>query len=341
MGEAFQNFQRYVKQLQRRGILLAVCSKNDTETAVQGFSHPDSILMLEDFSAFKANWNPKPDNIREIAFELNIGLDSIVFVDDNPAERALVGAQLPEVAVPDIGSDVTRFADALEQERYFEVNQIVKEDLSRVAYYGANVQRNVSQGKFRDYGEFLNSLEMVAEIAPFAPVYLDRIAQLINKTNQFNLTTRRYTAAEVEAMAKDPQCVTLYGRLSDRFGDNGLVSVLVGRRSGATLRIDVWLMSCRVLKREMELAMFDALEEQCQVKGIHKILGEYIPTKKNGMVSGLYGELGFRSIEKAEGGRQVWEYEVPTEYEPKSSHIRWNSSAESASRPSAVTAPAG
>lgn len=333
-GEAFQSFQRYVKELQRRGVLLAVCSKNESETAMQGFSHPDSILKLEDFSAFKANWNPKPDNIREIAFELNIGLDSFVFVDDNPAERALVAAQLPEVAVPDVGPDVTRFAEALEQERYFEVNQIVKEDLSRNSYYGANVQRNVSQGKFRDYGEFLNSLEMVAEIAPFAPVYLERIAQLINKTNQFNLTTRRYTSAEVEAMAEDPRCLTLYGRLNDRFGDNGLVSVLVGRVSGKTLEIDVWLMSCRVLKREMELAMFDTFVEQCQVRGVHEIVGEYIPTKKNGMVSGFYRELGFASREKAEDGRQVWEYDVPPDYKPKSTHIRRTLSEEFATQAS-------
>lgn len=334
MGEAFQNFQRYVKELQRRGVLLAVCSKNEPEAASQGFSHPDSILKLEDFSAFKANWNPKPDNIREIAFELNIGLDSFVFVDDNPAERALVAAQLPEVSVPDVGSDVTRFADALEQERYFEVDKIVKEDLSRGSYYSANVQRNVSQGKFEDYGEFLNSLGMVAEIAPFAPVYLERIAQLINKTNQFNLTTRRYTAAEVEAMAKDPQYLTLYGRLNDKFGDNGLVSVLVGRVASETLEIDVWLMSCRVLKREMELAMFDTLVEQCQARGIRKIIGVYIPSKKNGMVSGLYGELGFTAADKSDGGQQVWEYDVPPDYEAKSCHIHRTLPAESMARAS-------
>lgn len=329
MGEAFQSFQRYAKQLQRRGVLLAVCSKNEPETAPLGFTHPDSILKLEDFSAFKANWNPKPDNIRDIAFELNIGLDSFVFVDDNPAERALVAAQLPEVAVPEVGSDVTRYADVLEQERYFEVDKIVREDLSRGSYYTANVQRNVNQGKFKDYGEFLTSLEMTAEIAPFSPVYLERIAQLINKTNQFNLTTRRYTGAEVEAMAKDPQCLTLYGRLTDKFGDNGLVSVLIGRVARETLEIDVWLMSCRVLKREMELAMFDTLIEQCRARGVRKIIGVYIPTKKNGMVSGLYGELGFMTMDESTAGQQMWQYEVPQDYQAKSSHIHRTSSAES------------
>ena len=204
VGEAFADFQRYVKGLQRRGIILAACSKNDLENAKEGFSHPDSVLKLEDFSAFKANWDPKPENIREIAAELNIGLDSIVFVDDNPAERALVAEQLPEVAVPDVGSDVSLYAELLERERYFEVAKVVTDDLNRSAFYSSNAQRNADQAAFSNYGEFLASLDMVAEIGPFAPVYLERITQLINKTNQFNLTTRRYTSAEVEAISRRP-----------------------------------------------------------------------------------------------------------------------------------------
>jgi FkbH-like protein len=170
---------------------------------------------------------------------------------------------------------------------------------------------------------------MEAEIAPFAPVYLERIAQLIGKTNQFNLTTRRYTSAEVEAMAKDPNCLTLYGRLIDKFGDNGLVSVVVGRVASEKMEIDIWLMSCRVLKREMELAMFDTLVEKCQARGIRRILGIYIPSKKNAMVSGLYAELGFTKLENGEDGRQVWQYEVPAEYAVKSSHINRTSPQES------------
>jgi FkbH-like protein len=213
------------------------------------------VLRLEDFSAFKANWNPKPENIREIAAELNIGLDSVVFVDDNPAERSLVAEQLPEVAVPDVGSDVSSFAEVLERERYFETDKLVQDDLSRSAHYSSNVRRSASQVAFRNYGEFLASIEMMAEIGPFVPVYLERITQLINKTNQFNLTTRRYTSAEVEAISRNSAFVTLYGRLADRFGDNGLVSVLIGRVSGQTVELDIWLMSCRVLKREMEFAM--------------------------------------------------------------------------------------
>jgi FkbH-like protein len=322
VGEAFLDFQRYVKDLQRRGVILAVCSKNDIENAKEGFSHPDSILRLEDFSVFKANWNPKPGNIREIASELNVGLDSLVFVDDNPAERTLVADHLPEVAVPDVGSDVSLFAEILEGERYFEVDRVVPDDLNRGAYYRLNAQRNASQAGFRDYGEFLASLEMTAEIAPFSSVYLERITQLINKTNQFNLTAKRYTSAEVEAISRDPDSITLYGRLADKFGDNGLVSVLIGRVLDETVELDLWLMSCRVLNREMEFAMFDALIEQCQARGIGKIVGVYIPSKKNSMVAGHYASLGFIRLSESSRGRESWLFDVPEPYSARTRFIR-------------------
>lgn len=322
VGEAFLDFQRYVKNLQQRGIILAVCSKNEPENAREGFSHPDSVLKLEDFAVFKANWSPKPGNIREIAEELNIGLDSLVFVDDNPAERAIVSEQLPEVAVPDVGSDVSLFAEVLEQDRYFEVDKLVQEDLNRSAFYTSNAQRKVTESSFANYGEFLASLNMTAEIGPFVPVYLERITQLINKTNQFNLTTRRYTSAEVEAVAHDPSYITLYGRLTDKFGDNGLVTVLIGHIVGEALEVDVWLMSCRVLNREMELAMFDALIEQCQTRGIRKIVAVYIPSKKNQVVARHYANLGFTQIAGRPEGRQHWQYQVPATYATRSNHIR-------------------
>jgi FkbH-like protein len=264
-------------------------------------------------------------NIREAASELNIGLDSMVLVDDNPAERALVAGQLPEVAVPDVGSDVSRFAEILEHERYFEVAKVVQDDLSRSDYYTSNAQRSAYQADFRDYGEFLASLEMTAEIGAFVPVYLERITQLINKTNQFNLTTRRYTSAEVEAISRDPAYVTLYGRLADKFGDSGLVSVLIGRVvSQETIELDLWLMSCRVLKREMELAMFDALVEECQARDIRKIVGVYIPSKKNGVVAEHYASLGFTRVDGASGNRELWQYEVPQAYSAKACYIRRN-----------------
>jgi FkbH-like protein len=321
MGEAFLDFQRYVKDLQRRGVILAVCSKNDTENAREGFSHPDSILRLDDFSAFKANWCSKPTNIREIAAELNLGLDSIVFVDDNPAERALVADQLPEVASPDVGSNVARFAEILESEHYFEVHNVVQDDLNRAAYYNSNSQRSAHQVGFCNHREFLKSLEMSAEIAPFSPVYLERITQLINKTNQFNLTTKRYTGTEVEAIAQDRSFVTLYGRLVDRFGDNGLVSVLIGRVMAETVELDIWLMSCRVLGREVELAMFDVLVEQCHALGIRKIVGVYIPSRKNSMVAGHYLNLGFTAVEGDSENRQLWQFDIPRSYAAKTRSI--------------------
>jgi FkbH-like protein len=307
--------------LQRRGVILAVCSKNDPENAKEGFHHPDSVLRVEDFGIFKANWNPKPDNIREIASELNIGLDSLVFVDDNPAERALVASQLPEVAVPNVGSDVCRFAEVLERERFFETQRVVQEDLERSSFYSSNVRRSAHEARFHDYTEFLASLDMTAEVGPFSPLYLERITQLINKTNQFNLTTRRYTAAEVEAISRDSACIALYGRMADRFGDNGLVSVLVGRVLDQTLELDLWLMSCRVLNREMEIAMFDALIEQCQAREIRKILGVYVPSKKNHMVADHYARLGFTRLSKSSEGRELWQYEIPQPYSPKTRFI--------------------
>jgi len=322
VGEAFLDFQRYVKELHRRGVILAVCSKNDAENAKEGFSHPDTILKLQDFDSFKANWNPKPENIREIASELNIGLDSIVFVDDNPAERALVADQLPEVAVPDMGLDVSRFAEVLERERYFELDRVVPDDVNRSAYYSGNAQRSAFQSGFGDYGQFLASLEMTAEIGPFLPIYLERITQLINKTNQFNLTTERYTIAKVESLARDFGYITLYGRLADRFGDNGLVSVLIGRIVESNVELDLWLMSCRVLNREMEFAMFDALVEQCHARGVRKIVGVYIPSKKNAMVAGHYASLGFARGEKTSEGHELWSFDVPHDYSAKTRFIR-------------------
>ena len=297
LAEAFTAFQQYCLALRDRGVLLAVCSKNDEATAKQGFAHPDSILKLEHFSAFKANWESKPDNIAAIARELDLGADSFVFVDDNPAERALVAAQIPGIAVPNLGTDPTDYPHILDRARYFEAVALSQEDLTRASAYQHNTQRTVAATTFADYGQYLDSLEMSAEIAPFQPVYLDRIAQLTNKTNQFNLTTRRYTLAEIESAASNPNAIALYGKLTDRFGDNGLVSVILARKQGTELEIDLWLMSCRVLKRTMEHAMLDALVARACNLGITTLRGTYLPTAKNGMVAHLYPSLGFRQVE--------------------------------------------
>ena len=287
-AEAYTAFQEYCLALRDRGILLAVCSKNDEAIARSGFAHPDSVLKLEHIACFKANWEPKPDNILEIARELNLGVESFVFIDDNPAERDLVRAQIPGIAVPEIGSEVTRFADIIQAGRYFEPSALSTEDLNRAATYARHSRLASQQARFADYGEYLDSLEMSAEIGPFKPVYLERIAQLTNKTNQFNLTTRRYTIPEMQAAAADPSCIALYGKLSDKFGDHGLICVVLGCQESDTLQLDLWLMSCRVLKREMEKAMLDALVERARARGIRRLLGLYIPSARNGMVADFY-----------------------------------------------------
>jgi len=322
VAEAYTAFQEYCLSLQKRGILLAVCSKNDEETAKQGFEHPDSVLKLEHISCFKANWAPKHENILEIAKELNLGVESFVFVDDNPAERAIVEAQIGGIAVPDIGPEVSRFAAIIEAGRYFEPVSMSQEDLSRASLYQANAARVSYEAKFANYGEYLDSLLMSAEIAKFKPLYLERIAQLTNKTNQFNLTTRRYTLAEMEAISRDEQYIGLYGKLRDRFGDNGLISILLGRREHDVLHLDLWLMSCRVLKRDMELAMLDTIVDECRAACIHTVQGYYLPTKKNSMVADHYDKLGFKPVSvNAETKASVWTLEVAG-YISRNRHIK-------------------
>ncbi len=322
IAEAYTAFQEYCLSLRERGILLAVCSKNDEEVAKEGFAHPDSVLKLEHFSAFKANWEPKHENVLAIAQELDLGVDSFVFVDDDPAERAIVEAQIPGVAVPDVGSDVTRYASILESKRYFEQLSLGKEDLFRAKLYAENAQRANFGSKFANYGEYLDSLEMTAEINDFNSTYMERIAQLTNKTNQFNLTTRRYTLAELESAASDGKHICIYGKLSDRFGDNGLISVVLGTIDGCELHIDLWLMSCRVLKRDMEIAMLDALAARARDKGVESLVGTYLPTAKNGMVADHYLKLGFSLVSGDEiAGPSVWSLDM-TNYKTCSRRIK-------------------
>jgi FkbH-like protein len=320
VAEAYTAFQEYCLTLRNRGVLLAVCSKNDEETAKQGFNHPDSVLKLEHISCFKANWQPKHENILAIAHELNLGPDSFVFVDDNPAERAIVDAQVPGIAVPDIGSDVTAYATILETGRYFEQVSFSNEDTNRAALYQENLRRVSFEAKFADYGEYLDSLEMTAEIDRFKPLYLDRITQLTNKTNQFNLTTRRYTIAEMESVLNDRNAIGLYGKLSDRFGDNGLISIILGYKRGDAVEIDLWLMSCRVLKRDVEIAMLDALAENALAMGASRLIGRYIPTRKNSIVADHYAKLGFAWEGQEADGSTIYSLDI-TIYKLQNAHI--------------------
>src|SRR5580658_2952692 len=322
IAEAYTAFQEYCLSLRDRGILLAVCSKNDEEIAKQGFAHPDSVLKLEHISCFKANWEPKHENILAIARELNLGPDSFVFVDDNPAERSIVESQILGIAVPDVGDQVAQYASIIDAGRFFELISLGKEDLTRAKLYEENAERSKLEQKFANYGEYLDSLEMSAEIEAFNSTYMERIAQLTNKSNQFNLTTRRYTLAELETAAGDGKHIGIYGKLTDRFGDNGLISVVLGAIDDRSLHLDLWLMSCRVLKREMELAMLDALAERARARGVQSLVGYYLPTAKNGMVADHYEKLGFSLLSKDDNkGATVWSLDI-TNYAPRSRHIK-------------------
>jgi len=321
-GEAFSSFQKYCHDLHARGVILAVCSKNEMGTAEEGFSHPDSILNIDDISSIYANWEPKSDNIERIVNDLNIGLDSLVFVDDNPAERALVSSQLPPVAVPDLGSEVSRFTEFLDREGYFEATMIDTDDIRRTSFYAGNKDRTQHQSQFSTYDEFLESLDMKAEIGPVNASNFERVASLTNKTNQYNLTTNRYTLAEIERMSLREEYITLYGRLSDRFGDNGLVTVVSGEVKGQTVHVHLWLMSCRVLKRELELAMLDALVAKAIGQGVTEIIGYYNRTPKNAMVENHYARLGFEPVGKSDDEmNSVWKLTL-TGYKTKNKVIR-------------------
>ena len=325
-GESFQAFQSYCSELRNRGVLLAICSKNDIENAQEGFSHPDTILKLSSFTAFRANWGMKSENITQIAQEINIGLDSLVFIDDNPAERALVSSQCPEVKVPDVGQDVTNFSKFLDREGYFETVSIDSDDKKRVAAYSENTSRAVFESEFSNYGEFLDSLQMEAEVDVFQDPYLQRIHQLTNKTNQFNLTTLRCSYSDIVEMASSKRYLSLYGRLEDKFGDNGLVTAVAGTVVDGCLDLCLWLMSCRVLKRDMQLVMLDEIVGHSIALGIDKIRGSYIKTKKNNMVENHYKELGFTLVQqdKDQAGiltRTYWELGIDN-YKPLNKFIK-------------------
>ena len=321
-GEAFLSFQRYVKALKMRGVILAICSKNNEQTAREVFEkHPDMVLRLDDISCFVANWNDKATNIRSIAQRLNIGLDSLVFLDDNPSERSIVRRMVPEVAVPEVSGDPIDFIDVLERHQYFQVATLGVEDFKRTEYYRANEQRGEIEASLGGLEDFLRSLEMTAIIGPIQAATLERSTQLINKSNQFNLTTRRRSVAEVMTLTQKPDWVTVTISLADRFGDNGLISVVLGYVQGDVLEIDTWLMSCRVLKRGVERFMLNYLCEFASACGLSYIRGEYIPTQKNDLVRGHYSELGFHNVQKEPNGRTIWELPL-VEYKPLNNFIK-------------------
>ncbi len=309
MGQVYAEFQAYVKQQKDIGVMLNVSSKNEEENALAGLNHPDGVLKPEDFVLIKANWEPKSRNVAEIASGLNIMQDSLVFVDDNPAEREIIRTQLDGVAVPEIGSP-EQYIRILDRSGFFEVTNLSEDDKKRSDMYKANLERQKEQAQFGDYREYLKSLEMVGTIKAFEPMYMARIAQLTNKSNQFNLTTRRYTQAEIEKTAADDRYITLYGRLADKFGDNGVVSVVIAKKDGDVLHVELWLMSCRVLKRDMEFAMMDTLVSEAKKAGCKEIKGYYYPTAKNKMVEKFYEWQGFVQEKQDDRGNTVWSCQV-------------------------------
>ena len=307
-GEAFLGFQHYARQLGQRGVILAVCSKNDFENAVAPFdSHPEMVLRRADIACFVANWQDKAQNLRYIAETLNIGLDSLVFVDDNPAERRLIRAELPAVAVPEMPEDPAEYVRCLADAGYFEAVEITAEDRQRTELYLANASREALRGTSTDLGSYLKGLDMQLIWNSFDAPGFKRIVQLINKTNQFNLTTRRYTDAEVTAVMHDPAAMTLQLRLTDVHGDNGMIGVVIGLRTGeGLLELDTWLMSCRVLGRGVEEATLNLVCERAREMGCTGIVGRYVPTAKNGMVREHFAKLGFDLTETTDGGATRW-----------------------------------
>jgi len=317
-GEAFLAFQEYLKAHKDIGVLLNVSSKNEEENALAGLNHVEGALKPDDFTVIKANWEPKSSNVETIAAELSLGADSFVFVDDNPAEREIVEANIKGIAVPTVSTS-DKYMREIDRHGYFEVLKISGDDLARNEMYKANVKRAETLKTFTNYGDYLKSLEMKAVIKPFEPMYMARIAQLTNKSNQFNLTTRRYSQGEIEQAAKER--LTFYGKLEDKFGDNGVVTVAIGRAEGTVCHMELWLMSCRVLKRDMELALLDNIVHTCLDHGIKEIRGYYYPTAKNAMVKEFYKELGFEKVKEDAEGNTEWKLDISGGYEDKNKYI--------------------
>ena len=298
IGKAFTEFQMWVKKLKQRGIIICVVSKNDEETAKEPFEHhPDMVLKLDDIAVFQANWETKVDNIRTIQRILNIGFDSMVFLDDNPFERNIVRENIPGITVPELPEDPGEYLEYLYSLNLFETASYSQADKDRTKQYQVEAQRVSLQKTFENEADFLKSLDMVSTVSGFTKFNTPRIAQLSQRSNQFNLRTVRYTEADITALAEDPNVIDLSFTLEDKFGDNGLIAVIIMKRQDAeTLFVDTWLMSCRVLKRGMENFTLNTMVERARKAGYQRIIGEYLPTTKNKMVEQHYTDLGFQPL---------------------------------------------
>lgn len=317
IGKAFTEFQYWVKALQKRGIILAVCSKNDEDKAKEPFEkHPDMVLKLDDIAVFIANWENKADNIRKIQRILNIGFDSMVFLDDNPFERNLVRENLPDVCVPELPEDPAEYLEYLYGLNLFETASFSENDSERTKQYQVEARRAVDLESFTNLEDFLKSLNMVSAVQPFNSFSKPRVSQLTQRSNQFNLRTVRYTEQEIENLIQSGKHYTLSFTLEDKYGDNGLICVIVlEEKDKETLFIDTWLMSCRVLKRGMEDFTLNTIVEKAKEHGYRYVTGEYLETAKNQMVRDHYQNLGFIF----ENNR--WILNV-NDYQPKTVYIK-------------------
>ncbi len=297
-GRAFEDLQWYLKNLCLRGIILCICSKNNEKTAKAPFlEHPEMVLKLDDISLFVANWNDKVSNIQYIQKTLNIGMDSIVFLDDNPFERNHVRTMLPEIVVPELPEDPSLYLEYIKSMNLFETVSYSKEDKNRTKQYQAEIKRNETQKNFESYDEYLKSLNMEAIVSPFQPHYLPRIAQLTQRSNQFNLRTIRYTEEDLSRIINNDKYRTIQFVLSDKFGDHGLVAlVIMNKQDEKTMFIENWLMSCRVLNRGMEDFVVNEIIDSARKFGAEKVTGEYIKTSKNAMVEQIYKKYGFEKV---------------------------------------------
>lgn len=319
IGKAFTEFQQWVKKLKNRGIIIAVCSKNDEEKAKEPFEkNPEMVLKLEDIAVFVANWENKADNIRHIQSILNIGFDSMVFLDDNPFERNMVREHIPGITVPELPEDPGDYLEYLYSLNLFETASYSDEDADRTRQYQTEHQRVTLAKRFTNEAEFLKSLNMVSEARGFGTFNMARVAQLTQRSNQFNLRTQRYTDGEIERISKDERYINLSFTLADRFGDHGLIAVVILRKEDAeTLFIETWLMSCRVLKRGMEDHTLNTIVARAAEDGYKRIIGEYLPTPKNQLVADHYTKLGFEPIADGNGR---FELNVDA-YQHRSCHI--------------------
>ncbi len=319
IGKAFTEFQMWVKKLKQRGIIICVASKNNEDTAKEPFEkHPDMVLKLDDIAVFQANWETKVDNIRTIQGILNIGFDSMVFLDDNPFERNMVRENIPGITVPELPEDPAMYLEYLYSLNLFETASYSNADKDRTKQYQVEAKRVSLSKTFTNEADFLKSLDMVSIVSGFTKFNTPRVAQLSQRSNQFNLRTIRYTEGDIAAIADNPDFIDLSFTLEDKFGDNGLIAVIIMRKQDAdTLFVDTWFMSCRVLKRGMEDFTLNTMVEKAKAKGFKRILGEYIPTPKNKMVESHYLNLGFMPLDDV-SNRYVLELD---NYQPKECYI--------------------